>query len=328
MKVAVITGVAGQDGSYLAEYLLYKDYYVIGLARRNSTSKFFQNINHIDEANFLLMEGDLCDPTCISRILVDYSPHEFYNLGAQSHVGYSFSNPVETFRVNALSVVMHLNLIKDISPETRYYQAGTSEILGGIDCPKEGYSENFNSNPRSPYAVSKTSAYHTVKNFRESFGLYAVTGILFNHSSPRRGHDFATRKITSSIAKIKNGTQRKVRMGNLSAFRDEGHSEDYVEAMWMMLNQDYIAGKKEEDYIVSTGAGATIENMFRHVCNLAELRFEDVYEVDKRFLRPSDVPYLLGNSSKIKKDLGWKPKYSWESLLSEMLEKDIEICNK
>ena len=206
---------------------------------------------------------------------------------------------------------MHLNLIKDISPETRYYQAGTSEILGGIDCPKEGYSENFNSNPRSPYAVSKTSAYHTVKNFRESFGLYAVTGILFNHSSPRRGHDFATRKITSSIAKIKNGTQRKVRMGNLSAFRDEGHSEDYVEAMWMMLNQDYIAGKKEEDYIVSTGAGATIENMFRHVCNLAELRFEDVYEVDKRFLRPSDVPYLLGNSSKIKKDLGWKPKYSW-----------------
>jgi GDPmannose 4,6-dehydratase len=176
--------VAGQDGSYLAEYLLDKNYYVIGLARRSSTRKDYDNLKTVYEDNFNLIYGDLSDPTCISRILHDYKPHEFYNLGAQSHVGHSFQNPAESFRINAESVIMHLHLIKDISPETRYYQAGTSEIIGGLNCPKSGYSENFIPNPRSPYAISKTAAYFSVKNFRESYNMYAVTGILFNHSLP------------------------------------------------------------------------------------------------------------------------------------------------
>lgn len=324
MKTAIITGVAGQDGSYLVEFLLKKNYKVIGITRRNSTSSSYRNIKHINDKKFVLIQGDLSDPTCISRALHDYRPHEFYNLGAQSHVGYSFDNPVDTFKTNAESVVMHLHMIKNISPETRYYQAGTSEILGGKNCPLEGYSEMFFPNPRSPYAVSKTSAYYAVKNFRESYGLYAVTGILFNHSSPRRGFDFATRKITSGLAKIKMGLQSKIKMGDLSAFRDEGFSGDYVIAMWMMLNQDFLANKTPDDYIVSTGDGATIEEMFRYVCSIASLNFEDVYEIDERFLRPSEVPYLLGDSSRIKNELKWSPKYNWKKLLAEMYRSDLE----
>lgn len=324
-KVAVITGVAGQDGSYLSELLLNKGYLVVGVTRRSSTSKYRKNIAHLKQKSFVLIKGDLTDPTCISRILHDYKPHEFYNLGAQSHVGYSFSNPVDSFKTNAESVVMHLNMIRSVSPSTRYYQASTSEILGGVDCPKEGYSESFEPNPRSPYAVSKMSAHYSVKNFRESYGLYAVSGILFNHSSPRRGFDFATRKITSGIAEIVLGNKKTLKMGNLSAFRDEGHSKDYVKAMWSMLNQDIIANKSPEDYIVSTGSGATIEDMFKHVCSMANLNFEDVYELDKRFLRPSEVMYLKGNSDKIQKELGWVPEYSWDSLLEEMFLNDISI---
>lgn len=327
-KVAIITGVAGQDGSYLSEYLLNRGYLVLGLCRRSSTSITRDNICHIDHDNFKLIQGDLSDPTCISRLLHDYKPHEFYNLGAQSHVGHSFQNPIESFRINAESVVMHLNLIKNISSSTRYYQASTSEILGGVDCPKEGYSEDFSPNPRSPYAVSKMSAHYAVKNFRESYGLYAVSGILFNHSSPRRGLDFATRKITSGIASISTGKKNFLQMGNLSAFRDEGHSKDYVKAMWKMLNQDLIANKDPEDYVVSTGQGATIENMFKHVCDIANLNFEDVYVLDERFIRPSEVMYLKGNSSKISKDLGWSPNYSWKSLLEEMFYSDLEKAKR
>jgi len=327
VKTAVITGVAGQDGSYLLEFLLKNNYRVVGIARRNSTSSSYKNISHVKNKDFVFIQGDLSDPTCISRVLTDYRPHEFYNLGAQSHVGYSFENPVDTFRTNSESVVMHLDMIKNISPDTRYYQAGTSEIMGGKNCPLEGYCEVFFPNPRSPYAVSKAASYYAVKNFRESYGLYAVTGILFNHSSPRRGFDFATRKITSGLAKIKVGLQSKIKMGDLSAFRDEGFSGDYVAAMWMMLNQDYIANKKPEDYIVSTGSGATIEEMFRYVCSVAGINFDDVYEIDEKYIRPSEVPYLLGDSSKIKKDLGWYPEYSWQKLLFDMYNYDLERIN-
>lgn len=318
MKTAVITGVAGQDGSYLTELLLSKNYKVIGISRRKSVNKSLDNINHITNKNFILEEGDLTDPTFMSRLIIDSKPHEFYNLGAQSHVGYSFKNPIDTFRINAESVLMHLSYIKDYSPYTRYYQASTSEILGGIDCPKNGYTENFSPNPRSPYAVAKTAAHFSVKNFREAYSLYCCSGILFNHSSVRRGGDFATRKITSGIAKIKLGLSKKLKMGNLSAFRDEGCSKDYVKAMHLMLNNS-----EPKDYIVATGEGATIEEMFKYTCQLASLRFEDIYELDERFLRPSDVPYLLGNSNKIKKDLGWKNEYNWKSLLKEMYEHDI-----
>lgn len=259
---------------------------------------------------------------------MDIGPHEFYNLGAQSHVGYSFKNPIDSFRTNAESVIMHLSLLKDLSPYTRYYQASTSEILGGINCPKDGYDESFLPHPRSPYAVAKTAAHFAVKNYREAYGMYCCSGILFNHSSVRRGFDFATRKITDGIAKIKLNKQNKIKMGDLSAFRDEGCSKDYVDAMWRMLNQDRFHSDSPKDYIVSTGTGATIEDMLRYVCELAELKFEEVYELDERFIRPSDVPYLLGNSEKIRSELKWKPEYDWKSLLKEMYESDLNRLKK
>ena len=324
MKRAVITGVAGQDGSYLSEYLLSKNYIVYGISRRKSTGSNLDNLKNIlNNDNFYLIEGNLSDSTFMSRIIIDAKPHEFYNLGAQSHVGSSFKNPLHTLKVNAESVLMHLSLIKDISIYTRYYQASTSEILGGIDCPKSGYNEKSPVNPRSPYAVAKTAAHFYVKNYRESYAVFASSGILFNHSSVRRGEDFATRKITKTLAKIKLGKKDKLIMGDLSAFRDEGCSKDYVKAMHMMLN-----ASEPDDYIVSTGSGATIMDMALYVCDLANIKFDDVYDIDPRFLRPSEVPYLLGDSSKIKNKLGWSPVYNWKSLLKEMYEYDIKEESK
>jgi GDPmannose 4,6-dehydratase len=323
MKTAIVTGVAGQDGSYLSEFLIEKGYFVYGISRRKSVNQNNPNIEGVlKNKNFNLIEGDLTDPTLMSRLIMDIKPHEFYNLGAQSHVGYSFKNPVDSFRTNAESVIMHLSLIQQLSPYTRYYQASTSEILGGINCPEKGYDEGFLPHPRSPYAVAKTAAHFAVKNYREAYGLYCCSGILFNHSSVRRGYDFATRKITRNLARVKLGYQDKLKMGDLSAFRDEGCSKDYVDAMWRMLNQDKFHKNKPNDYIVSTGQGATIEEMFRYVCEISGLIFEEVYELDERFIRPSDVPYLLGNSFKIRSELGWKPNYDWKKLLKEMYNYD------
>jgi len=319
MKTALITGVAGQDGSYLSEYLLKNNYTIYGISRRKSTSSGLKNLkNSLNSVNFNLIEGDLSDSTFMSRLIMDIKPHEFYNLGAQSHVGHSFKNPIESFRTNAEAVIMHLSFIKDLSPYTRYYQASTAEMFGGVDCPVSGYNELSRLNPRSPYAIAKVAAHHSVINCRNAYGIYAVSGILFNHSSPRRGHDFATRKITSTLAKIKLGKEKFLHMGNLKAFRDEGHSKDYVEAMHMMLNND-----KPTDYVVSTGDGATIEDMLKYTCNLASLNPNDIYKMNKKFMRPSDVPYLKGNSSKIATDLGWKPKYSWKELLKDMYDNDL-----
>ena len=241
MLRALITGVCGQDGSYLAEHLLNKNYKVYGLSRRKSTSNkdSKKNIkNCIFNKNFTYIEGDLSDPILFSRILNDFNPHEIYNLGAMSHVGYSFKNPLVSFNINAQSVIMHLSMIKENSKSSRYYQASTSEMLGGIDCPKNGYSEDFKFNPRSPYAIAKSAAHMAVNNFRDAYGLFACAGILFNHSSVRRGLDFATRKITRGVAEIKTGRKSTLKMGNLSAFRDEGCSEDYVQAMHLMLSQE------------------------------------------------------------------------------------------
>ena len=323
MLRAVITGTAGQDGSYLAEFLLEKGYDVFGVNIRKSVNPGTDNIAHLmGHENFHYTEGDLSDPIFISRLIHDVQPHEFYNLGAASHVGYSFANPVKVFQVNAEAVIMHLSLLKDHSPSTRYYQASTSEMLGGVDCPAEGYNEDSPLNPRSPYAISKCAAHMAINNYREAYGLFAVSGILFNHSSLRRGKSFAARKITHGIASIKLGLQDTLKMGNLSAFRDEGHSGDYVRAMWMMLNQD-----SPDDYIIATGTGATIEDMFRYVCSLAELEFEDVYELDERFIRPSDVPILLGDASKARSALGWSPRYDWKMLLKEMYENDLRLLS-
>ena len=323
MLRAVVTGVAGQDGIYLSELLLEKGYEVYGIYRRKSVDQGLQNIYHIlNNKNFNLIEGDLSDPVLMSRIIHNIRPHEFYNIGAASNVGYSFKNPIEVFQTNAQPIIMHLSYINEMSKSTRYYQASTSELFGGLNCPESGYDEKSPFNPRSPYAVAKAAAHLTVNNYRDAYGLYACAGILHNHSSKRRGLDFATRKITNGLAKIKLGMSTELKMGNLSPYRDEGHSKDYVRAMWMMMQQD-----KPKNYVIATGSGATIEDMFKYVCYLADLRFEDVYQIDERFMRPSEVPFLKGDSTLARAELGWQPKYNWKMLLKEMYENDILILS-
>jgi GDPmannose 4,6-dehydratase len=324
MLTAVITGVCGQDGSYLAEHLLKNGYLVIGITRRRSTGREYENINHLlDVDKFKFIEGDVTDATLINRVLHQYSPDEWYNLAAQSNVGHSFREPMVTFDVNAKSVIMQLESIRINSPHIRFYQASTSELWGGLECPEGGYSESMSFHPRSPYGVSKLAAYWAVVNYREAYGMFACNGILHNHSSPRRGLDFATRKITDGVARVKLGLQDKLRMGNLSAFRDEGHSADFVKAMHLMLQQEV-----PDDYVIATSEGATIKEMFEYVCEIAELDFNDVYEMDERFMRPSEVPVLLGNSRKAREHLEWKPEYTWKALLREMYENDLNIWRK
>jgi GDPmannose 4,6-dehydratase len=319
MLTAVITGVAGQDGSYLTEHLLSLGYKVIGITRRVSTNNNFNNLkNIIDNNNFKLLIGDITDSTFICRILHHYKPHEWYNLAAMSHVGQSFIEPAYSFRVNAESVINQLELIRNISPYTRYYQASTSELFGSSPCPANGFIESTMMNPMSPYAISKLAAYWSVINHRKSYNLFACNGILHNHSSPRRGFDFATRKITSGAAKVKLGREKKIKMGNLNAFRDEGHAKDYCKAMHLMLQQE-----EPDDFIIATGSGATIEEMLKYICSIADLKFEDVYEQDQKFMRPSDVSYLLGNAEKAKRKLGWQPEYNWKTLLEEMYQNDL-----
>lgn len=321
MFKAVITGVAGQDGSYLAENLLLKGYQVIGITRRKSVTPCLDNlINVMDNPNFKLIYGDVNDSTLIYRILVTHQPYEWYNLAASSNVGQSFKEPTATFKINAEAVITQLDAIKEISPSTRYYQASTSELWGGEKCPITGFDENSIFHPRSPYGVSKLAAYWSVRNYRESYGLFACNGLLSNHSSSRRGHDFATRKITKGVAAVKLGIQNKVKLGNLDAFRDEGHSKDYVEAMYLMLQKE-----APQDYVIATGTGATIKEMLAYVCELADLNIDNVYEQDPQFLRPSDVPYLKGNPEKAKQELGWVPTYSWKNLLKEMYLNDLEL---
>jgi GDPmannose 4,6-dehydratase len=319
MTLAVITGVAGQDGSYLSEYLLSLGYKVIGITKRNSTSNDLSNIKNIlDNKYFSIFNGDITDTSFLCHIISKYKPDEWYNLAAMSHVGQSFIDPVYSFKVNAESVINQLDLIKNISPNTKFYQASTSEMFGSSICPPNGYTEDSQKNPSSPYAIAKLSAHLIVENYRKSYGLFCCSGILHNHSSPRRGHDFATRKITNGLSMIKLGKRKKIKMGNLSAFRDEGHSKDYCIAMNLMLNN-----YKPKDYVISTGSGATIEEMFKYVCSISNIDFKDAYELDNNFIRPSDVPYLLGNSNLARKEIGWNPFYDWKKLLEEMYYSDL-----
>ncbi len=322
-KTAVITGILGQDGSYLAEFLLEEGYEVHGIYRRCSTGTNFDNIEAIlNDPDLHLLEGDILEYAAMTELIADLKPDLFFNLAAQSHVGYSFRIPTETFRVNAEAVMAQLDIIRRVSPGTRYYQASTSEMFGGINCPKTGYSELDRLEPRSPYAVAKVAAHNIVKNYREAYNVYACAGILFNHSSPRRGGDFATRKITRGVANIVKGKADDLHMGNMEAFRDEGHAKDYVKAQYMMLMQD-----SPDDYVVSTHTGATIREMLEYVCSLAELNYDDVYRMNPKFMRPSDVPYLLGDSTKIR-SIGWEPEYDWKLLLKEMYEEDLNAGNK
>jgi GDPmannose 4,6-dehydratase len=321
-KVAIITGVTGQDGSYLAELLLHKGYEVVGLKRRTSEIRT-DRINHIfSNPRFTLEYYDLNDTSRIWQLFIKYKPDEIYNLAAQSHVRVSFDIPEHTVEGIAMGTLRMLNAMKEIVPEARFYQASSSEMFG--DNPEFPFNEESALMPASPYACAKVFAHNLVRNYRQSYGLHASSGILFNHESPRRGETFVTRKITMAAAKIKMGLQSELRLGNLYAVRDWGFAGDFVEAMWLMLQQD-----NPDDYVISTGEVATVEEFLNHVFEYAGLgKAEDYVVVDSKFFRPHEVPYLMGDSSKASKNLGWRPKYNVKKLAELMYDEDLALLKR
>jgi GDPmannose 4,6-dehydratase len=315
LKKAVITGITGQDGSYLAKFLLNKGYEVHGLKRRTSLI----NTDRVDEIynhpNLHLSYFDLNDTSAIWDTLIRIKPDEIYNLAAQSHVRVSFDIPENTVDGIAMGTLRILNAMKTIVPKSRFYQASSSEMYG--DNPHYPFDEESKLMPASPYACAKTFAHNLVRNYRESYGLHASSGILFNHESPLRGETFVTRKITLAAARIKLGLQDKLFLGNLDAKRDWGFAGDYVEAMWLMLQQD-----NPDDYVISTGETHTVQEFLGNVFEHAELSIEKHVEIDSRLFRPQEVPYLLGNSDKAKKILKWEPKIKFKELCKLMYEAD------
>ena len=317
MKTAFVTGITGQDGSYLAELLLSKNYRVIGLKRRTSLINT-DRIDHIYEnPNFHLEYYDLNDSGCLYRLLLKYTPDEFYNLAAQSHVRVSFDVPENTIDGIVMGTTRILEALRHISPHTRFYQASSSEMFG--DNPTIPQREDTLLSPASPYACAKVFAHNLVRNYRHSYGIHASSGILFNHESPRRGETFVTRKITLAAARIKLGLQEKLFLGNLDAERDWGFAGDYVEAMWLMLQQE-----KPDDYVISTGKRHSVRDFLREVFAYANLDVEKYVEIDPRLFRPHEVPVLLGDSSKATNVLGWEPKTSFTELVKIMYESDLE----
>jgi GDPmannose 4,6-dehydratase len=327
MKTAIVTGITGQDGSYLAENLLDKDYKVIGLYRRSSTNTL-NRIKHIDNPNFILQEYDITDPSgCIS--LISYiQPDEFYNLAAQSHVATSFKQPTTTFEINAIGVINVLEAIRLFSKHTKFYQASTSEMFGrnySVDSDGNKYqNEETSLLPQSPYAVAKLASHRMVQIYREAYNLYCCSGILFNHESPRRGENFVTRKITRYIGRLVNNKlqpDEKLRLGNIKAVRDWGHAKDYVEAMRLMLNNNIAAN----DFVISTGQCYSVEQFLQIAFGLINKDWNNYVVIDPEFYRPAEVDYLRGNSDKAKKLLGWEPKIPFEDLVKDMVNQDIEI---
>ena len=320
-KTAFISGLSGQDGSYLAEFLLDKDYLVIGLVRRSSTDNL-SNVHHLlDNPKLILEYGDLTDAGCLSRIIKKYQPDEVYNLGAMSFVPVSWKSAKYTYDVNTLGVVRLLEAIREFSPSTKFYQASTSEMFGKVrETPQRETTPFY---PRSPYGVSKVAAYWTTINYRESFGLFAVTGILFNHESPRRGLEFVTRKITDGVVRIALGLQDKLALGNLESKRDWGHSKDYVNAMWLMLQQE-----EPKDYVVGTDETHSIRDFCNVAFSMAGLDYRDYVIKDERFYRPAEVDILLADSSLVRGELGWKPEYNFENLVADMYRSDFELVSK
>ncbi|MHB8063809.1 MAG: GDP-mannose 4,6-dehydratase [Ruminiclostridium sp.] len=342
MEKALITGITGQDGSYLAEFLLNKGYEVHGIVRRSSSLNT-QRIDHLTEStdtvssNLILHFGDLSDSGSLSKLIYKIEPNEVYNLGAQSHVKVSFDVPEFTSDVNALGTVRLLESIKEVDAGIKFYQASSSELFGKVkEIPQ---NENTPFYPRSPYAASKLYAYWITVNYREAYNIFACNGILFNHESPRRGETFVTRKITRGIANILNGTQEKLYLGNIDAKRDWGFAGDYVEAMWLILKQ-----QKPEDYVIATGETHTV----REFCELAfknvgiTLRWEglgqnekgidnsngrELINISSKFFRPTEVDLLLGDASKAKTKLNWKQKVSFEQLVKMMVDSDTKGSN-
>ena len=317
MKTAFITGITGQDGSYLAESLLNKGYKVIGLKRRTSlicTDRIDQLYKH---SNFKLEYFELNDVGSIYRLLLEYKPDEFYNLAAQSHVKVSFEVPETTVDGITMGTLRILEAIKNVHPTCKFYQASSSEMYG--DNPEYPYNEESRFMPASPYANAKVFAHNLMRNYRKSYGLFCCSGILFNHESPRRGETFVTRKITIGAAKIALGIEKELRLGNLDAYRDWGFSGDYVEAMWLMLQQE-----EADDYVIATGKTYSVREFCKLVFEYASLGDYQNYVVqDPKYFRPHEVPYLLGNPSKAKEKLGWEPKTDIKNLVKMMYDEDF-----
>ncbi|WP_210367634.1 GDP-mannose 4,6-dehydratase [Bacillus sp. REN3] len=315
MKRTLITGITGQDGSYLAELLLEKGYKVYGLKRRTSTENH-ENIKHIEnEIEFI--SGDLSDLSSLIQAVKVAKPDEVYNLGAQSFVADSWPQPVYTSEVTGLGVLNMLEAVKQAKPDARFYQASSSEMFGKVaEIPQTETTPFY---PRSPYGVAKVYGHWMTVNYRESYDLFACSGILFNHESPRRGIQFVTRKVTDGVVKIKLGLQKELRLGNLDAKRDWGFAGDYVKAMWLMLQQ-----KKPDDYVVATGKTQTVRKLVQIAFDHAGLKWEDYVIQDQAFMRPAEVDLLLGNPEKAKKVLGWEPEVSFEELVKMMVDHDLE----
>lgn len=320
-KSALITGVTGQDGAYLAKLLLEKNYRVHGLVARRSTDTRWRLRELGIESDIIYLEGDLADGASLQRAVFKSRPDEIYNLGAQSFVGSSWDQPVVTGVVDGLGVTHLLEAIRQTSPHTRFYQASTSEMFGLIQAERQSESTPFY--PRSPYGVAKLYGHWITVNYRESFGLHASSGILFNHESPLRGIEFVTRKVTDSVARIKLGKQRELRLGNIDAKRDWGFAGDYVEAMWLMLQQD-----KADDYVVATGVTTTVRDMCKLAFEHVGLNHEDHVVIDPAFFRPAEVDVLLGDPGKAQRNLGWKPKTSLADLIAMMVDADLRRVAK
>ncbi len=315
MKKALITGITGQDGSYLAELLLSKGYEVTGMVRRASTETF-ERIAHFKD-QVTLRQADLLDQFSLVKILEESQPDEIYNLAAMSFVPTSWSQPVLTGEFTALGVTKLLEAMRMVCPKAHFYQASSSEMFGKVvETPQ---SETTPFYPRSPYGVAKAYGHFITVNYRESYNLFALSGILFNHESPRRGKEFVTRKITDAVARIKTGKLKELRMGNLDAKRDWGFSGDYVRAMWMMLQQD-----KPDDYVVATGETHSVREFLEIAFSHVGLRYEDYVVIDPRFIRPAEVDLLLGNPAKAHSRLGWKPEVSFEQLVTMMVDADMD----
>ena len=321
MKRALITGITGMDGSHMADFLLEKGYKVFGMERRSSTPNR-RNTSHLESnENFEFVNGDLSDQNSIFRVLRETKPDEVYNLGSQSFVAESWNTPEQTGDVTGLGALRMLEAIREYGESVKFYQASTSEMFGKME---QFANEDTLFYPRSPYGVAKLYGHWITINYKESYDMFNVSGILFNHESERRGHEFVSRKITDGIAKIHLGLQDKIYLGNLETKRDWGYAPDYVEAMWLMLQQD-----KPDDFVIATGEvrslGEFLDSAFQHI---GVNDWSKYVGQDPRFMRPADVFYLAGDSSKAKQELGWKPKTSFDDMVSRMVKNDIDIIGK
>jgi GDPmannose 4,6-dehydratase len=318
-KKALITGVTGQDGSYLAELLLAKGYDVYGMVRRTSTVRY-ERIRHIQD-KITLVQGDLSDQTSLTRAVTEIQPDEVYNLAAQSFVPTSWNQPAFTGDITGIGVTRMLESIHTVKPDTRFYQASSSEMFGKVQAVPQTEDTPFW--PRSPYGVAKVYGHWITVNYRESYDMYAVSGILFNHESPRRGLEFVTRKVTYHTAKIKLGMANELRLGNLDSQRDWGFAGDYVEAMWLMLQQD-----NPDDYVVATGKTHTVERLLDVAFGCVDLDWKNYVVLDPKFMRPAEVDLLIGDPSKAQAKLSWEPNVTFEQMIQMMVEADIERLKK